>query len=620
MTYSTIELLESRIAPAVVAISQFIDQDGDAVTIKVTTAGGDSAALQTALETARSLELVGDGLQLTKLDLTAAIFKGANVSIVAKPGAEGDGYVAVGFIDATGNELGNVSIDGDLGRIISGNGVNSVAVKNLTVQSIGAYGTLTQGNVGDVDSLLNGSAGKIVIKEDVLTASLTTTGDVASLTVGGNLVGRNETHGLVAIGGDVGAVNIRGSFYSVGEGKSGKLTIGGDAKSITIGGSVLGSDAVSTEMTGQIHVIGTTGKLTIMGNLAGGRNAFDAGLSQVTLVGDVGAIEVRGSVFGFSRFGNAGFGSGRIDVAGNVNTVKVVGSMIGSGVALSGSIEVGGLKTFWMGGNLIGGEGGDAGMLKIDAGATESITIGGSLIGGQVKVFGDLVKRVTVGGSIISQDVQGSCGILGDAFGTRFEKITIGGSIESSEESATGSNIRAESIGSLLIKGDITTGRVGAGTGTEIRVQEDIGKITVLGGIYGNPENTGKILAGSMGSLLVKKDCRYAEIAVGDGSSQLKSVTVNGAWDSSRFAMGGDSGADALNGTADDGPIFGTGAIAKLIIKGQVSGTVGSTDSYRIYAPTIQSATIGGVKYAFGAGAQNFNLGITGDVTIEDIT
>ena len=57
---------------------------------------------------------------------------------VTKKGPLGDGLVHVGRIDATGHDLGTVSVTGDLGQIDAGSGTDGTpAVKSLTVRSMG---------------------------------------------------------------------------------------------------------------------------------------------------------------------------------------------------------------------------------------------------------------------------------------------------------------------------------------------------------------------------------------------------------------------------------------------------------------------------------------------------
>ena len=71
-------------------------------------------------------------------------------------GVRSDGHVNVGFIQAAlaqpdilqftrGIDLGTVSIDGDLGKIVAGDIFATPAIRSLQVRSLGALGTTTQG-------------------------------------------------------------------------------------------------------------------------------------------------------------------------------------------------------------------------------------------------------------------------------------------------------------------------------------------------------------------------------------------------------------------------------------------------------------------------------------------
>src|SRR5204863_3817686 len=106
---SAAEVLEARIAPASLS---FLDVDGDNVTI--TTDHGSDIQLQAA---AHLNEVTPGHFQLQELKLDdVAAFRGTNVTIEATANG-GDGFVNVGYINATDLDLGRVVVAGDLGRI-----------------------------------------------------------------------------------------------------------------------------------------------------------------------------------------------------------------------------------------------------------------------------------------------------------------------------------------------------------------------------------------------------------------------------------------------------------------------------------------------------------------------
>src|SRR5262245_8718759 len=112
----TLEGLESRIAPA--SVTPFNDVDGDLVTITVSNVTANDILGAFFLSPG-----LGEGQHLIRLDLRDPKFEGVNVSITANPdpSSGGDGRVNVGYIQATGRDIGTVFVEGDLGVIDAGN-------------------------------------------------------------------------------------------------------------------------------------------------------------------------------------------------------------------------------------------------------------------------------------------------------------------------------------------------------------------------------------------------------------------------------------------------------------------------------------------------------------------
>ena len=114
-SHASVEPLEARIAPA--AVVTFTDVDGDLVTVSSSKGTHDQLVAATG-----GVNGLNDHV-LQTLDLTtSADFNGANISIIATPKAgKGDGFVNVGYINASGRVLGTVTVNGDLGVIDVGN-------------------------------------------------------------------------------------------------------------------------------------------------------------------------------------------------------------------------------------------------------------------------------------------------------------------------------------------------------------------------------------------------------------------------------------------------------------------------------------------------------------------
>jgi hypothetical protein len=109
----------------------FQEADGDIVTIKLK--GGQIAP--------GNISLDSDG-NISVIDLTsfaslanAAGGKPINLSVSVKAGSggSGNGLAKVGFLNANGVGLGNVSLQGDLGQIVAGDGSGKAALKSLSV-------------------------------------------------------------------------------------------------------------------------------------------------------------------------------------------------------------------------------------------------------------------------------------------------------------------------------------------------------------------------------------------------------------------------------------------------------------------------------------------------------
>src|SRR5262245_38936665 len=124
-----LELLESRLTPT--AFFTYTDVDGDPVT--VTTSRGTNADLAAILVFS---EKAGPR-QLQTIDFAArsAVFAGTDLTVTTtgKPIPGGNSSANVGYIHATGTDLGAIRIRGDLGRIDAGDAVRTTpAVAGLT--------------------------------------------------------------------------------------------------------------------------------------------------------------------------------------------------------------------------------------------------------------------------------------------------------------------------------------------------------------------------------------------------------------------------------------------------------------------------------------------------------
>ena len=274
---SSIERLESPIAPASLVLT---DLDGDTVTF--TASAGALAGLVTKTN-AR-----GDLHSVFSVDLSGALFGGTDLTVAVKKGAGGDGLAIVGNIAAGVNNLGTVKIAGDLGDLDAGSGSGTVlAIKSLSVQSFGRFGERGSGNRF---SLITGSGGSLTVKGDLIASNFYATGDLASASVGGSVIG--------------GGGALSGSIYagSVGpELRSPVLNLG----SVTIGGSIQGGETAGA------------GSITASGSGVG-----------------IGLLKIKGDVLG-----NVGTYSGSVTTTGGIGTRLIGGEIIPGVGANSGTVS-----------------------------------------------------------------------------------------------------------------------------------------------------------------------------------------------------------------------------------------------------------------------------------------
>ncbi|HZI99658.1 MAG TPA: hypothetical protein VFD22_03270, partial [Gemmatimonadaceae bacterium] len=177
----------------------FTDVDGDLVSVS-TSKGSLTAANFVLIPT-------GLGAQLATMALESnSAFQGTDIEITVERAAGGNGQVNVGYIDATGIDLGHVHVEGDLAQIDAGDSITPQrGLLGLHAQSLGKLGLATQLPEGTLQSDIQGALKKLRIENDVTNAALFVTGDVRSIVIGGDLFG-----GSIRSGGQLGAIHISG--------------------------------------------------------------------------------------------------------------------------------------------------------------------------------------------------------------------------------------------------------------------------------------------------------------------------------------------------------------------------------------------------------------------------
>src|SRR5262245_8181125 len=263
-----LERLETRDAPATLVSPTrltYQDVDGDNVAVLFSKAVLNAGNVNTVF-TFNTDKVSGDNSikqQLRSIDLAILGKSAAGVAIttmaVASPANGGDGFAAVGQINAFDTDLGAVAIDGDLGRIVAGDGIaDTTGLKGLTVQSMGRYGTST--GAPDLFSVITGRLDFLKVTADMKAASITIHGDrfgtIGSVFIGGSLIGGDgQSSGQIYSAGDMGPVTIRGSLIGGGGGDSGVVLSAGKLAAVTIGGSLVGGGGITSGRINCYHDI-----------------------------------------------------------------------------------------------------------------------------------------------------------------------------------------------------------------------------------------------------------------------------------------------------------------------------------------------------------------------------
>jgi hypothetical protein len=621
MKRTSIEPLEARIAPA--TILTFTDVDGDAVSVVSNKALTASVAF-TAGQNPAELLITGAGLD------------GANLAVLVKRAATGDGVVNIGRIVATGLDLGAVSVKGDLGKIIAGNAGNPLpAIQSLTVRSMGILGTETQGG-GNLTSTIIGDVGAITVAGDMLGAALSVSGKIGTMKIGGDLRGTATTFSGRITANGIASLTIGGDL-AAGEGdESGKLIVAGDLGMLAIGGSVFGAlDAVADTANGQITVIGNAGPIAIK------RDIFGAVAEQkaLDLRGNAGAITIGGSVFGSagknsgSIFvagnsgavtigrdlnGSSGSNSGSLYIIGSSGFVKIGHDVNGSSGAFSAEIAIGGPSNvlnstlpnsgFMIGGDLRGGtgmyrDGVDGPQVTIGP-STGHVRIGGSIIGGPTAGSGNFVMKTAksffLGGSIKGggEQVMG-VGVFpgGAVLMSDVASVTVqGGLIESA---FGGGHLAAGKVGKLLIRGSIienTEGSIFPPAGSPLLIG-DLTTGRIEGSIVGTTVSASMDYTVALGGNIKKLEI-LGSLDGGVGSFS-GSVRITGS--SELIKIGGSLRAGT---NADTGALSVTGRVAKLVIGGGIEGGGGGSFSgAQVSALSFEKVSIAGDLVGGSAGA-----------------
>ena len=194
-----LDALESRLSPATLVnptTLTYQDVDGDKVTVKFSKPILNANNVD-SIFTFNSGAVNGSNASpqsLQRITLTGVSGAGlTNLLMVSDPTASGgDGHAALGEIDATGLDLGDVAINGDLGRILAGDATTTTTgLKSLAVFSMGRFGAST--GATNLNTLIQGRLGALTVKGDVKEAFVNVAGgadgDIGPVKIVGSLLG-----------------------------------------------------------------------------------------------------------------------------------------------------------------------------------------------------------------------------------------------------------------------------------------------------------------------------------------------------------------------------------------------------------------------------------------------
>ena len=539
--HTSIEPLEPRIAPATISIvgktATWTDFDGDLVTMKWTSTDAPFFAKMD-----RDL-----GLSVSRILLDPVKHNNASITVTVKAaGVFGDGRVELGHLDGPGVAL--KSFNGPkagISEIDLGNGVNSIGTLIM-----GSYGqtkiAFFSGAMGDELGEINGSTKVVKINGDITNGRLI---------VGGN--SGTSTHGSISVAG-----NMRGdSDPNFG----GELYIFGHGKSLTVGGNLYSSASILTSAG-----IGVD-KVTILGDIKASNIYVSTSALSIrgsVVDGVITAISTKTILIGGSLVAQSQ-GGGTLTTFGNIGTITVKGSLIGTNAAK------------WDGFSIMG----EADLSHAAAIVNKSSTSPAS------------VKSISIGGSIISGTISNSNPAVNGGIYSEgnIGKLTIGGNIEGNSKTPVNILVKGtapttagdySAIGSITVKGSVTHAYIAAGT--------------QLRGVVGD------FMTGPQTYITPNPDAGIGSVKI--GGDYIHSNIFAGVDDGGTFGVNN----TAISDTLAVGDTARTAKIGAVAIKGHLLSDRDSGSLAGFAADVIPSITVNGRKvFTAGDGLRNFDTFIT---------
>lgn len=638
---SNIEILEARIAPATLlrvspTVATYTDLDHDTVTVKFSKPILTDANLASILVTAPS----GAGDQLQKIDLTGlgAAAAGTSITVTAVKDPTGDGLADIGAIDATGIDLGQVKISGDLGKVLAGDSdLETKGLAGLQTNSFGSRGTSTQAAGGNLASIVNGATGPIKIIHRVDGASFTATeaGDahntIASLTVGdgqpGSGVFGTSTSGSASFvaSGDIGPIKITGDVVGDGTDSARVVSTGGKMASVKITGQLKGGDG---DGSGAIRSAGDMGAVTVTGSIHGG-DGSDSG--RIFTAGKIGAVTIGGSLLG-GGLDSSKHHSGTIEATGDIGAVKVC-NVIGGVADKSGGISSGGkIASVTITGALAGGGTDTTTVLSGFLGAKEigAVKVGAGIQGSAATSSAQIVATTKIASLDVTGDVVGGKGNnSGYIRAGTAGPIKITGHLKGDDGSFSGA-ISLNVGGAITITGDLVgasgaeSGYIGASNVGAVKIAGKIqgsagylsgalsvcnaGPISIGKGVFGAAGTcSGSIYAMTTPSILVGGELHGG---TGDGSGTIRSCNVGSVTVVGSITGGSNIADHALK---NSGAILIQGTAKSITTGAIIAGTYTGPDPSAQGITPVDFLNNGAIRVLRSVGSLTVNGDITGN-------
>lgn len=599
-------------------------------------------------------------------------------------------------------DLGSVYIQGNLGFINVGDDFNTPALHSLTVLSMtddlqsNVLGPIGKMNVmgdftanmqligyqfGTIDKLIIGGALTGDSTGDSATGVIQFTGKIRSATIGSiSGTAADNTGELIGTSANptkIGSLDVLGSITGGAGNDSGRVFAESSIGKVTVAGSVLGGAGQdSGEIAGPLGTVKITGGLTGSSGISSGTVLSETMTTAGTVAPmAIGSVAIGGDVTG----GTAGVaatssaaatpGDSGIISALTAHSISIAGSLIGGTASTmqmnssgtldqtadtSGTILVNSVKSLTVGGNITGGTGPNSGLITGQTGVLDmkygSVVVNGGVTGGSGATSGSILVSGLFEGTIGSLSIGGSvaggtANHTGEILATG--KLTAGlikgslaGStaIDSDTAVVDAGYLQAGQIGTLSIKGDVTSG-INSGAGAlanvgAIRSGKNIVSLSIGGEVTGTSANPVVISAasGASTSSRPKTDVAIQSVTIGqavdfldllagysptvstgsgttanpagaplgtptDGSAQIGTVTFGSSLTATNVVAGVMPDSNGEFGTAGDAAIpTGIGdvhsTIAGIIVDGQVNGT--SSGSFGFVAELLKNVMVDG--------------------------